>query len=118
MKGREWIPGMIAAMAVVAIGVGCGGDSVRYTDKQIIEKLNLSESGNGYILDGEPFCEVEGKLLNDADEVEAAADRDELGLVIASREANVGVKGVPVFPPDCSDQAKKKLNKLDPPPAD
>jgi hypothetical protein len=37
--------------------------------------------------------------------------------VIASREANVGVKGVPVFPPDCREQAKKKLNKLDPAPA-
>ncbi len=118
MKGREWIPGVVAAVAVVAIGVGCGGDSVRYTDKEIIEKLNLTESGNGYVLDGDQFCEVEQKLLNDSDEVEAAADRDEFGLVIASREANVGVKGVPVFPPDCGQQAKKKLNKLDPPPAD
>jgi hypothetical protein len=120
MTGRERIPSAIAAtllvMAVVA--AGCGGDSVRYSDRDIIEKLNLERSGNGYAIDGDPFCEVEGKLLNDADEVDAAEDRERLGLVIASREGNVGVKGVPPFAPDCRDTATKKLNRLDPPPAD
>ena len=36
--------------------------------------------------------------------------------MIASREGNAGVKGVPPFAPDCGDEAKKKLNKLDPVP--
>jgi hypothetical protein len=108
----------IAAALVVVLGVvvaGCGsGDDLKYSDAKIVDKLNLKKSGNGYAIDGDPFCEVEGKLLNNADEVSSAADRDDLGLVIASGEGNVGVKGVPPFAPDCKDKAKKKLNKLDP----
>jgi hypothetical protein len=111
-----------AAALVAALGVvisGCGsGSGPKYSDAKIIDKLNLKKSGNGYAIDGDPFCEVEGKLLNDADEVSNAADRDHLGLVITSAEANVGVKGVPPFAPDCKDKAKKKLNKLDPKPKD
>lgn len=95
--------------------LGCGGDDTRYKDQQIVDRLNLEETENGYAIDGDPFCEVEKKLLNNAGEVEAAADKDELGLVIASREGNAGVQGVPVFAPDCGDEAKKKLNKLDAP---
>jgi hypothetical protein len=114
MIGRERIPGAIAAIVLVAAAAGCGGDSVRYSDKEIIDKLNLEKSGNGYAIDGDPFCEIEGKLLNDSDEVDAATERDATGLVIASREGNVGVKGVPPFAPDCADTTKKKLNRLDP----
>jgi hypothetical protein len=113
MKGRERIAGAIAAIVLVA-AAGCGGDSVRYSDKQIIAKLNLEKTGNRYAIDGDPFCEIEGKLLNDSDEVDAAAERDGTGLVIASREGNVGVKGVPPFAPDCADTTKKKLSRLDP----
>jgi hypothetical protein len=103
------------AIAIGSIATGCGdGDSVSYSDAKIVDKLNLKKSGNGYAIDGDPFCEVEGKLLNDADEVSNAAERDDLGLVITSKEGNVGVKGVPPFAPDCGDKAKKKLNKLDP----
>jgi hypothetical protein len=61
---------------------------------------------------------VKKELLNDSDEVGEASDKDELGLVIASAGGNAGVVGVPVFSPDCKDKAKKKLNKLDPKPAD
>ena len=53
----------------------------QFSDTQIIDKLHLEKTGNGYAIDGDPFCEVEGKLLNDADEVSNAADRDELGVV-------------------------------------
>ncbi len=110
---------MALAVVLGLVFAGCGeSDGVSYSDKQIIEKLNLEKSGNGYTIDGDPFCEVEGKLLNDADEVANAADRDDLGLVITSREGNVGVKGVPVLPRDCAEKAKKKLNKLDPQTAD
>jgi hypothetical protein len=118
MNGWERIPGAIAAALLVVIAAGCGGSGARYSDNEIVDKLNLEKSGNGYAINGDPFCEVEGKLLNDSDEVTAADDRDKLGLVIASREGNVGVKGVPPFAPDCNDTAKKKLNKLDPAPSD
>ncbi len=114
MKGRIRL--VIVALASVAGLAACGDEGTSYSDREIIDKLNLEQSGNGYAIDGDPFCEVEGKLLNDSDEVEAAAEREELGLVIASREGNVGVKGVPPFAPDCRDTAKKKLNKLDPAP--
>ncbi len=107
-----------AALAAILLVAGCGEDPVRYGDKEIIDKLNLEESENGYSIDGDIFCEVKNDLLNDADQVAEASDKDELGLVIASAAGNVGVEGVPVFSPDCKDQAKKKLNKLDPKPAE
>ena len=105
----------------VAIGIalpGCGGDEVRYGDDRIAERLNLERSEAGFAIDGDPFCEVEKKLLNTAEEVEQAADRDELGLVIASRERNAGIQGVPPFAPDCGDEARMKLSRLDPEPED
>jgi hypothetical protein len=112
---RRWGARLIAIFALTGALAGCGGDDLNYRDAKIIERLDLKQSGNGYAIGGEAFCEVEDKLLNNAAEVESAADRDELGLVIASREGNVGVKGVPVFNPDCAELAKKKLNKLDAP---
>jgi hypothetical protein len=102
---------------VIALGVaGCGEEETRYNDDKIVERLNLEQTENGYAVDGDPFCEVENKLLNDASEVGDAEDKDDLGLVIASREGNAGVKGVPPFAPDCGDEVQKKLNKLDPVP--
>ncbi len=106
------------AAVVLAGFLGCGGDDARYNDAKIVERLDLKQTDNGYAIDGEPFCEVEKKLLNNASEAEAAAEKDELGLVITSREGNAGVTGVPVFNPDCADLAKKRLDKLDPPPKD
>jgi hypothetical protein len=115
MHGRGAITVGLAAALLVA---GCGGEDVHYSDKQIIDKLNLEKSDNGYALEGDLFCEVKKNLLNDTSEVDDALDKDELGLVITSGEGNVGVEGVPVFSPDCKDQAKKKLNKLAPKPAE
>jgi hypothetical protein len=106
---------MVAAAALLGAVAGCGGDDARYKDQKIVDRLNLKQSPNGYAIDGEAFCEVEKKLLNNAAEVEAAADKDELGFVIQSREGNAGVQGVPVFNPECAELAEKKLNKLDPP---
>jgi hypothetical protein len=119
MKGRERMPVVLVGMLVIAVAVaiaGCGEDPVHYSDQKIIDKLNLEKSENGYSLGGDVFCEVKRQLLNDSDEVDDAADQDELGLVIASAEGNVGVEGVPVFSPNCKDEAKKKLNRLDPKP--
>ena len=118
MHGRARIAiGLPLALLSVVLA-GCGGEEVRYGDKEIIDKLNLEKSDNGYSVEGDIFCEVKKDLLNDAEQVEEAADKDELGLVIASAEGNVGIEGVPVFSPDCKDQVKKKLNKLDPKPAE
>lgn len=118
MKGGERIPMVLsAALLVAAIAAGCGGgDDVHFSDKQIIDKLNLEKSPNGYALSGDAFCEVKKDLLNDSDQIDEASGKDDLGLVIVSAGGNAGVEGVPVFSPDCKDEAKKKLNKLDPKP--
>jgi hypothetical protein len=114
-RRRGLIAGVLFSLAVT-LGAGCGDEDERYNDKQIVERLNLEKTEAGFAIDGDLFCEVDKRLLNDADEVEAAIDKDELGLVIASRQGNVGVTGRPPFAPDCADEAKKKLDKLDPPP--
>jgi hypothetical protein len=101
---------------VASVWSGCGEEETRYANDAIVDRLNLEKTDSGYAIDGDPFCEVESKLLNDATEVGDAEDKDDLGLVISSREGNAGVKGVPPFAPDCGDQAVKKLNKLDPVP--
>jgi hypothetical protein len=105
-----------AALSAALAFPACGGEDIRYSDQEIIDKLNLEEVGDAYAIDGDPFCEVERKLLNDADEVEEAADGRNGNLVIASRAANAGVKGLPGIVPDCQEKARKKLNRLDPPP--
>jgi hypothetical protein len=103
------------ALAMLALAA-CGEEDLRYGDGEIVDRLKLEKTSSGYAVDGDPFCEVKKELLNNADEVEKAADREDLGLVIASRAANAGIQGVPPFAPDCADEAKKKLNKLDPQP--
>jgi hypothetical protein len=107
-----------AAVCGALIVAGCGGEEEKFSDKKIVETLGLEQTDGAYAIGGDPFCEVDRKLLNDADEVDSAGEADELGLVIASGEGNVGVQGVPPFAPDCKQQAKKQLNKLDPQPRD
>ena len=114
-RRTELIAGVLISLAAT-FGAGCGDEEERYSDKQILERLNLEKTEGGFAIDGDLFCEVDKRLLNDAEEVETAIDKDELGLVIASREGNVGVTGRPPFTPDCAEAAKKKLSKLDPPP--
>ena len=106
-------------MVVVVVALAfaaCGEEETHYDDDKIVERLHLEKAGSGYAVDGDPFCEVDGKLLNDASEVEDAAGKDDLGLVISSREGNVAVEAIPPFAPDCGEKVKKKLNKLDPVP--
>ena len=45
MTARERTP-IAAALAVVLLAAGCGGESKHYSDKQIIDKLNLVKSEN------------------------------------------------------------------------
>jgi hypothetical protein len=109
--------GTVLAVAALVAG-GCGDSSdTHFSDKQIIAKLDLDETGKGYAIDGDPFCEIDGRLLNDADEVQKVAEDDKpVGIVIASREGNVGVIGLVPFAPDCRDSAANKLKRLDPKP--
>ncbi len=120
MKGRMPIRFVCVTPVLAALALtvaGCGEEETKsFSDQKIVETLNLEKSEGGYAIDGDPFCEVDNNLLNDSDEVQQAVDRDDLGLVIHSREGNVGVRGVPPFAPDCQEQAKKKLNKVDPKP--
>lgn len=105
----------------VVLGLGlaaCGEDGKRIGDARIVERLHLEEVDDGYAIDGDPFCLVEKKLHNDADELQEATDADEIGLVVGSRAGNVGVTGVAPFARDCLETARKRLDKLDPEPVD
>lgn len=118
MSARRPIASVVAAAIVLGLCLvaGCGGEETSFKDATIVDRLDLKRSEGGYAIGGDPFCEVESQLLNASGEVSGAEDEDKLGLVIASREGNVGVLGVPPFAPDCRDRAKRKLNGLDPVP--
>ena len=104
-------------VAVAVLGLGaCGEEEEGIGNGRIVDALGLEEVDSGYAIEGDPFCEVTRKLLNDSEEVDAALDEDELGLIIASRQGNVGIEAVPPFAPDCKAKAKKQLNRLDPTP--
>jgi hypothetical protein len=113
MRGRGQVVLILAVSAALA---GCGEEDVRYGDARIVDKLNLEEveGQKDYTIEGDLFCSIERQLLNTRSEVEEALDSDDSGLVVSSREGNVGVVGVPVFAGDCSEDARKKLNRLDP----
>ncbi len=114
MRGRR---GACIAVVTVTVALAGCGDDTRYGDQKIIEALHLEDApdADAYAIDGDPFCEVEKELLNDRDEVEDAIDADE-GVVVASREGNVGVLATGPFGRDCERKARKRLNELDPKP--
>jgi len=105
----------VAAFLVALALAGCSEEETsRIGDAKIIDKLKLEQAEGGYTVDGDPFCVVADPLLNTASEV-ASAQGSRKAIIVASREGNVGVVGVPTFPDDCRQVARKKLNKLDPP---
>jgi hypothetical protein len=107
----------IGLIAVVGVA-SCGSEETTFSDKKIIEKLNLTQpedGGQGYWFDGDAFCEIEHNLLNDTGEIDSASNSRN-SLVIVSREGNVGVIGTPPFAPDCRERVQHKLNRLDPAP--
>jgi hypothetical protein len=112
----------LIALFILAVALplaACGEEeTISYGDDKIIDTLKLEQADGGYAIGGDPFCAVEGNLLNDGDEVTKAQDRDDLGLVISSNEGNVGIRAVPPFAPDCEKKVQKELNKLDPKPKD
>ena len=105
---------LLAALIVAVAVAGCGDDETSYSNKQIVDALKLEETDDVLAMEGDPFCEVSKKLLNDASEVEEAGDTEE--LVLSSAEGNVGITAVPPFA--CEREAKQGLNKLDPKPKD
>jgi hypothetical protein len=115
-RGRRAVAASAVVTMLVAsiLAAGCGDEEESFSNKQIVDSLGLEETESGYAIEGDPFCEVSKKLLNDASEVDDVADDE--ALVIASSEGNVGVEGVAPFAPDCKNEAKQGLNKLDPRP--
>ncbi|HEX2467025.1 MAG TPA: hypothetical protein VHJ54_02360 [Solirubrobacterales bacterium] len=102
----------VSALALFPLVAACGEDSTSYSNNQIVEALRLEEIDDAYAIDGDPFCEVSKKLLNDASEVDDAGEAEE--LVISSAEGNVGITAVAPFA--CEREAKQGLNRLDPKP--
>ena len=105
---------MIAVAVAVAGASGCG-ETGSVPDDRIVKALKLQDAqgSRAYAMGGDPFCEVDGNLLNDSDEIEIASEGDELGLVITDSDGAVGVQAVPPFDPDCARKAKRALNKLE-----
>jgi hypothetical protein len=106
----------LAAAALAALA-GCGDEEERIGDSRIVESLKLEQLDSGYAIGGDPFCAV-GNLLNDESEVDEVLDGEVKAPVVTSRAGNVGIEAVPPFGPDCQQQARKRLNALDPVPKD
>ncbi len=83
-------------------------------DDEIVKALELKPApdSDGYAIEGDPFCEVHENLLNDGDEVEAAARSAAKALVITNSDGTIGVEAIPPFGPDCAKQARHALNRL------
>jgi hypothetical protein len=110
--GRRWL--IAVAAVAVTTAFGCGEDE-SVPDGRIVKALKLEEAQGtkAYAMGGDPFCEVDGNLLNDSDEIDVASEGDELGLVITDSEGAVGVQAVPPFDPECARKAKQALNRLE-----
>jgi hypothetical protein len=115
MEGRGWRSfAVVAAIAAFSALTACGEDEESFSDQRIVDALGLEETDGAYAIGGDPFCEVSKKLLNDASEVDDAGDTEQ--LVLSSAEGNVGIEVVAPFA--CEREAKRGLNKLDPPTSD
>jgi hypothetical protein len=110
--GRRWL--IVGAAVAMTAAFGCG-ENGSVPDDRIVKALKLEEArgGKSYAMGGDPFCEVDGNLLNDSDEIDVASEGDELGLVITDSDGAVGVQAVPPFDPECARTAKQALNKLE-----
>jgi hypothetical protein len=114
---RRGVCVLVAALVAVPLGLAaCDDEEEGFSNGKIADALELEETDSGFAIEGDPFCEVAGKLFNDSEEVDTALEEDEEGFVIASRQGNVGIQAVPPFAPDCEEKAKKALNRLDPKP--
>jgi hypothetical protein len=103
----------LLALAAVVVIAGCDGDSA--DDSKIIAALNLKEAGNGYEMNGDPFCRIE-EILNDPGEVQDAGDQKGIEFVIADPKGELGVVARPPFAPACKREATEALKRLANPP--
>jgi hypothetical protein len=105
----------LAALLIVAFALvwaGCSTVNGESTDdSEIISALNLKQMGNGYEMNGDPFCRIDD-LLNDVDEVNAANKKKGTGFVIAAPKGQAGVVAHPPFAPSCKHQAEDELKQL------
>jgi hypothetical protein len=112
-RGRSFAVAAVLGALVAAIALSaCDDEETNYSNKEIVEALKLEDADDIYAIEGDPFCEVSKQLLNDASEVDDAADTEE--LVISSAEGNVGITAVAPFA--CERETRQALNKLDPKP--
>jgi hypothetical protein len=99
----------LPVLVIVAVLAGCSGDST--DDSKVIAALDLKQAGNGYEMDGDPFCRIE-EILNDPGEVEDAGARKGVDFVIADPKGEVGVLARPPFAPSCKREASDALKRL------
>ncbi len=50
---------MALALAVAVALSACGDEGISYDDDRIVERLHLEKTGDGFAIDGDPFCEIE-----------------------------------------------------------
>ena len=107
-------------LSIVAVAAGmtltaCGEEEA-VSDARIVEALELEASAERpvYSIGGDPFCEVDQELLNDASEVEQVTSGSGDDLVITNAEQSVGVQAVPPFDPRCERRTRRALDRLAP----
>jgi hypothetical protein len=104
-------PTLAVLGVALALGAGGCGSGSSTPDSEIVEALNLEQAGQGYEVDGDPFCTVD-ELLNDGGEVDAASGDEGQSFLIASPDGQVGILARRPFAPDCTKQARDDLKRL------
>jgi len=109
--GRRAVVALLSLALVLAGAAGCGtGGST--PDSNIVSALGLKQGNHAYQIGGDPFCTVD-QLLNDADEVQKAADKPgSRDFLIASPNGEIGVLARRPFAPDCARHAEAALKRL------
>ncbi len=104
---------ILSAALLASAGIACG-ERNSVPDRRIVKAVGLEQSPEGprYAIEGDPFCQVGEDLLNDAEEVRAAADENGEFVVIADSHRTVGIRALPPFGPDCARRARRALNRL------
>ncbi len=115
--GIRTISAAVAALAVLGGAIaltGCG-NSESVSNQRIIHALGLKplKQGSSYAIGGDPFCQVDGNLLNNEDEISRADDSGGKGLVLTDAHGVVGVVTVPPFDPSCVKKARRALDRID-----
>ncbi len=108
MRARFLWPAL-TALALAAAGCGSSSSGNGVSDAKFADALHLKSVGASYTISG-TLCGV-ARLLHSADEV-SKADSANPGQVLASKDGSVGIVIQPPFAKDCSQQARKGLDRL------